>query len=114
MIGGTPGPSLTQLTLASRAVPESATKAGKAARDFEAVLLGSLLEAMQSGFSQVPGEESGAGSDDYLHLGTQVLAAALASSGGIGIARTIMNNLPVAEISGPAPTGLRTTKSVNP
>jgi len=65
----------------------------RAAQDFEAVLLGSLLRSLQETLSAVPGEDRDVGSDDYRYLGTQALAAGLAASGGLGIADMIVRNL---------------------
>ena len=61
----------------------------KAARDFESVLLNSLLHSMQETFSGVSGENKEVGSDDYSDIGTEALAAGLSASGGLGIARMI-------------------------
>jgi Rod binding domain-containing protein len=61
----------------------------KAAQDFEAHLIGSLLEALEKTFSSVPGGESTPGADDYNYLGTEALAGALAAKGGFGIAGMI-------------------------
>lgn len=64
-------------------------KAEKAAQDFEAVLLGSLLENLQKTFAGTS-EEGPAGSSSYARMGTQALAAAMSAHGGIGIARLIL------------------------
>jgi Rod binding domain-containing protein len=64
-------------------------KAEKAARDFEAVLLGSLLESLQKTFAGTP-EDDPSGSSNYGVMGTQALASAMAARGGIGIARMIL------------------------
>jgi Rod binding domain-containing protein len=80
------------------AIKESGTNSSperisKAARDFEALLLRSLLEPLQKSFSKISGEASSAGQDDYQYLGTEALASALASSGGLGIASMITKQL---------------------
>lgn len=64
-------------------------KAEKAARDFEAVLLGSLLESLQKTFAGTPDDDP-SGSGNYALMGTQALASAMAARGGIGIARLIL------------------------
>jgi Rod binding domain-containing protein len=61
----------------------------KAAREFEAQLIGSLLESMEKTFATLPGDNSMPGADDYGYLGTQALAGALAERGGFGIAAVI-------------------------
>lgn len=83
------------LSIASGSVPFPATapagkaKAEKAAQDFEAVLLASLLESLQKTFAGIS-EDSPAGSSNYAQMGTQALAAAMSAHGGIGIARLIL------------------------
>jgi Rod binding domain-containing protein len=64
-------------------------KAEKAAQDFEAVLLGSLLDSLQKTFAGAP-EDDSSGSGNYALMGTQALASAMAARGGIGIARLIL------------------------
>ena len=69
-------------------------RGAKAAREFEAQLIGSLLEALEKTFASVPGEDAMPGSDDYNYLGTHALAEALAEHGGFGIAAMISAHLP--------------------
>ena len=64
-------------------------RGAKAAREFEANLIGSLLESMEKTFNSLPGEDTLPGSDDYNYLGTQALAQGLAARGGFGIAAMI-------------------------
>jgi Rod binding domain-containing protein len=64
-------------------------RGARAAREFEAHLIGSLLESLEKTFASVPGESSLPGGDDYNYLGTQALAEALAARGGFGIAAMI-------------------------
>ena len=52
------------------------TKGAKAAREFEAQLIGSLLASYEKTFATLPGESNMAGSDNYNYLGTQALASA--------------------------------------
>ncbi len=68
-------------------------KGQKAARDFEAQLIGTVLESLEKTFAALPGEDAIAGQDDYNYLGTQALASALAAGGGFGIARMIAKHL---------------------
>jgi hypothetical protein len=65
------------------------TKGAKAARDFEAQLIGSLLASYEKTFATLPGESEVPGSDNYNYLGTQAMASALAAGGGFGIAAMI-------------------------
>ena len=67
-------------------------KGEKAARDFEAILLTSLLDSLQNTFSGVV-EDPTPGASDYRLMGTQALASAIAQGGGIGIARLILSHL---------------------
>jgi Rod binding domain-containing protein len=65
----------------------------KAAREFEAQLIGTVLQSLEKTFATVPGEDAMAGEDDYNYLGTQALASAVAAGGGFGIARLIAQHL---------------------
>jgi Rod binding domain-containing protein len=86
--------SLSPLSLiresGSNSSPE---RISKAALDFEAILLRSLLEPLQKSFSKISGEANTAGQDEYQYMGTEALASALASSGGLGIASMITKQL---------------------
>ena len=68
-------------------------KGEKAARDFEAQLIGTVLESLEKTFASVPGDEKMAGEDNYNYLGTQALASVVAAGGGFGIARMISEHL---------------------
>jgi len=87
------------LTVApSLATPAAVPGRGdKAAREFEAHLIASLLESLEKTFASVPGQDSMPGADDYNYLGTQALAQALAEQGGFGIAAMISAHLPPHE-----------------
>jgi len=76
------------------ATPAATLKGAKAAREFEANLIASLLESLEKTFATVPGQDSLPGADDYNYLGTQALAAGLAARGGFGIASMISEHLP--------------------
>jgi Rod binding domain-containing protein len=74
------------------AVPEdtrnnSPERVSKAARDFEAILLRSLLEPL------IAGEADSAGQEDYQYKATEAFASAMVSSGGLGIANMISKQL---------------------
>jgi Rod binding domain-containing protein len=77
--------------MATPAVP--AGRGAKAAQQFEAQLIGSMLESMEKTFGSLPSEDSMPGSDDYNYLGTHALAEALAAQGGFGIAALIVRHL---------------------
>jgi len=82
--------SITSASLLSAAAhPAGKAKAEKAAQDFEAVLLGSLLESLQKTFAGTS-EDGPAGSSNYTVMATQALASAMSAHGGIGIARLIL------------------------
>jgi Rod binding domain-containing protein len=78
--------------LAAPSVP--ASKGAKAAQEFEAQLIGSLLESMEKTFGSLPGEDTMPGSDNYNYMGTHALAEALAAHGGFGLAALIVRHLP--------------------
>jgi len=81
-------PSLPRMATASPPVG----KGEKAARDFEAILLASLLDSLQKTFSG-GADDATPGASDYRLMGTQALASAIAERGGIGIARLIQSHL---------------------
>jgi peptidoglycan hydrolase FlgJ len=79
-------------TRSATPAPKADPKAAKAAQDFEAVMLGTLLESLQKSFGG--GMDSGAlGNAEYATMGTQALATAMAARGGIGIARMVLSQL---------------------
>lgn len=86
-------PPLTAPFVPSTPAAEHAHKIAKAARDFEAVLLNTLLAPLEHTFSSLPGKEADAVSDNYHSLGMQVLASSLAAKGGVGIADMIVKGL---------------------
>jgi Rod binding domain-containing protein len=68
-------------------------RGARAAREFEANLIGSLLESMEKTFAALPGDSTVPGSDDYNHMATQALSQGLAARGGFGIAAMISRHL---------------------
>ena len=68
-------------------------KGPKAAREFEAQLIGTVLQSLEKTFATIPGQDAVAGEDDYNYMGTQALASAVAAGGGFGIARLITEHL---------------------
>jgi Rod binding domain-containing protein len=91
------GAALSPL-LATPAPPPG--RGAKAAREFEANLIGSLLESMEKTFANLPGESTLPGTDNYNYMGTQALAEGLAARGGFGIAAMISRHLPPHEGKG--------------
>lgn len=87
--------SITQPSLStSSAKKDSPAKIRQAAADFEALLLAQMMKSAR--------ETSGAGADGadeseenstMIELGEQQLAQALASSGGLGIAKMVITGL---------------------
>jgi Rod binding domain-containing protein len=76
-----------------------------AAREFEAVLLNTVLGALEKSFSSLPGKDPDASADNYQSLGMQALATGLAARGGVGIAKMITHSLLRTEghgVGGPA------------
>lgn len=78
-------------------MPKLPSRSAHAARDFEASLIGSLLESMEKTFAALPGDSTLPGADDYNYLGSQALAQGLADRGGFGIAAMIAQHLPAHE-----------------
>jgi hypothetical protein len=63
----------------------SLSKGEHAAREFEAELLGSLLESLEKTFVHISGQDTLTGADDYNYIGSHALATELAARGGFGI-----------------------------
>lgn len=74
-------------------VPSDLSKGRKAAQEFEAQLIATLLGSVEKTFAAVPGQDPVAGADNYNYLGVQALASALAAKGGFGIAHMISAHL---------------------
>jgi len=66
----------------------------KAAREFEAQLIGTILESMEKTFAALPGQDSIPGADDYNDLGIHALAQGMAEHGGFGLAKMLIAHLP--------------------
>ena len=64
-------------------------------KEFESILLGQWLQSAESSFGSVPeGEdESDAGEEQMKGFAVQQLAKSFSDSGGIGIARLVLNEL---------------------
>jgi Rod binding domain-containing protein len=74
----------------------------KAARDFEAVLLTPVLDALQKTFSSfgASSDSTTVGANDYRQMGTEALAQSIAVRGGIGIAQMILSHLQSPKVPG--------------
>ena len=77
-------------------LPVSRPRTERAAREFEANLLASVLDSMEKVFATVPGEDSLPGADNYNYIGTHALAEIMAAHGGFGIGRMIADQLTAA------------------
>jgi flagellar protein FlgJ len=77
---------------------EQQARVYKAAQEFEALLLSSLLSPLEKSFSSLSGQDSSG--DDYHYMGVQALAGALSKSGGIGVADLLARQLLRTEVSG--------------
>jgi Rod binding domain-containing protein len=75
--------------------PDSAArmqKLTKVAKQFEGIMLSTLLQEVQKGTLDPSEAGLGAGSDTLRSLGTEAVAEAIAQKGGLGIARMIVNH----------------------
>jgi Rod binding domain-containing protein len=81
--------SMAGLSGATATVEHSTRKAEKAAVDFEAILLASVMESLSKTFSGTSDDTPGM--QDYSSMGSQALALAVAARGGIGIAKLILS-----------------------
>jgi len=70
---------------------QSTHRAMKAAQEFEVQLLCSILQPLENTFSAVSGSvDPSCKGGAYGDMGTQAVASALATAGGIGIAKMLM------------------------
>lgn len=109
--GSSSGLSAAGLSAAATLPPLAAAamgKAPKAAREFEAQLIGTVLESLEKTFAALPGQDAITGQDDYNYLGTQALASAIAAGGGFGIAKLICEHLGSTKVSPEGPAGSAT------
>jgi len=89
---------LSRPALAASALPEtkdSPEKIQKAATDFEALLIAQMLKSARESGGGMTGDadEQDETNSTMLELGEQQLAQALASSGGLGIAKMVVAGL---------------------
>lgn len=76
-------------------------RAVQAAHEFEGLLLGSWLEAAEASNKALSGSEESAGSATLGALGIHALASGIAGRGGIGLAKLLLEHLPLGEGNGP-------------
>jgi len=79
---------------------KAALKNEKTARDFEALLLTPVLDALQRTFAGDSSDSKTPGANDYRQMGSQALAQAIAARGGIGIGQLVLRHLPPPKVSG--------------
>ena len=91
----TPTIDPTALTNPSRPRATDPASLHKAAVQFESVLLGQWLESAEKSFATVPGtdDDADAGGEQMMSFGMQQFATAIATSGGLGIARLVERGL---------------------
>ncbi len=101
----------SQSTEALKAIAASANddkKIDKSAKDFEAILLGNMLQGAEDSFAKVPGtddeeNDTDSGGSQFLSMAMQSLGTSLSGSGGIGIAKMISQSLHRTEETAPQP-----------
>jgi Rod binding domain-containing protein len=103
------GPAVPAVTTRHASEPY-VQKARKAARQFEAQMIATLLGPVEKSFAAIPGEATDPGADNYQAMGVQALATQMAESGGLGIAALIMRRLAERGDLRPATIGGRATK----
>jgi Rod binding domain-containing protein len=84
---------------ANPATAKATLKNEKAARDFEAMLIGPVLDALQKTFGG-DADSKTPGASDYRQMGTQALSQAIAARGGLGIAQIVLRHLQPPKVSG--------------
>ncbi|HEY1799386.1 MAG TPA: rod-binding protein [Terriglobales bacterium] len=87
-------PTADPQSLSAASQSADPAKIKKVAREFESVLLNSLLGPLQKSFSTLPGDKAeDSTSGQYQSMETQALATALSSAGGLGIANMIVRSV---------------------
>ncbi|HZQ67131.1 MAG TPA: hypothetical protein VFA68_01325 [Terriglobales bacterium] len=66
---------------------------GKAAQEFEAMLLTSLLNSVQKTLVTLPGNEQDPVAQSYGQFAVETMAAAVSAAGGLGISRMLLAKL---------------------
>ena len=91
-------PNTDKLLSQAKSASSDNAKIDKSAKDFESILLSNWLQGAEEAFGKVPGtdeeeEDSDPGAGQFLDMGMQSLGASMASSGGIGLAKMIAQQL---------------------
>jgi len=84
-----------QLQGAHSSLPSTPEKAKvvTAAREFEAMLLTTLLNSLQKDLGSVPGEEGDSAAQSYGQFGIEAIANGISAAGGLGISRLLVAKL---------------------
>jgi len=72
--------------------PARDPRLARAAYQFEALLLETLIGSLEKGFA-LPAKDNPLGASSYGELGVQALAGAVSRAGGIGLSAFVMRNL---------------------
>lgn len=91
----------------SAATANDDKKIDKSAKDFEAILLGNLLQGAEDSFAKIPGtdeeeNDGDSGGSQFLSMGMQSLGTSLSAGGGIGIGKMIAQSLHKTEATATA------------
>jgi len=92
--------AVSSAALAVAQPKDTGSKIGKAATDFEALLLGQMLRsAREAGGTGLTGDdpEDSESNSSLVDLGEQQFAQALAANGGLGIAKMVVAGLKHAD-----------------
>ena len=96
-IGAAPAPWFTAPSPASRSssAKDTPEKIGKAAKDFEALLIAQMLKSARESGGGITGDadEQDETNSTLMELGEQQLAQAMSNSGGLGIAKMVVAGL---------------------
>ncbi|HEY8996825.1 MAG TPA: hypothetical protein VIM60_02940 [Edaphobacter sp.] len=88
----------------STATTVKQAKLADAAQEFESMMLQELLKPLRSGEDDLSGEKSEDSSFDTMSsFGTEAVAKAISKSGGLGIARQIIDHLSATRNSSTVP-----------
>ena len=88
----------TEVLRANAASAKDDKKIEKSSKDFEAILLGNLLQSAEDSFGKLPGtdeeqNDGDSGGSQFISMALQSLGTSLSGSGGIGIAKMITKSL---------------------
>ncbi len=89
--------ALSRMSAATQRIPPEKDRAAKAARDFEALLLTNWLQSVDEGLKSLSGDSEEAGADTMNGIAMQAIAAGVAARGGVGLAKMMLQHLPIAD-----------------